>query len=162
MKAAIRAIGAALLLTAMAGCQGASLMEIVQKQGEARTAKAITAFSFASPPATGTIDENAKTISVKVPYGTNVTALVATFTTTGSSVQVGFKVQVSGVTENNFTNPLNYTVTDGNGYSANYTVTVTVTVSLSGKAITAFSFVSPAATRTTNENAKTIAVTVPT
>jgi len=150
MKAAIQAIGAALLLTAMAGCQGASLMEIVQKQGEARTAKAITAFSFASPPATGTIDENAKTISVKVPYGTNVTALVATITTTGSSVQVGFKVQVSGVTENNFTNPLNYTVT------------VTVTVNLSGKAITAFSFVSPAATGTTNENAKTIAATVPT
>jgi hypothetical protein len=40
-------------------------------------AKAISTFSFASLAATGTIDENAKTIAVSVPAGTNVTALAS-------------------------------------------------------------------------------------
>ena len=56
----------------------------------ASPAKAITAFSFQglSSPATGVIDETAHTIAVQVLFGTNVTALIATFTTTGSSVTV--------------------------------------------------------------------------
>ena len=41
------------------------------------TAKAITAFSFASPTATGVITESTHTIAVSVPTGTDVTALVA-------------------------------------------------------------------------------------
>ena len=50
------------------------------------SAKAITAFSFRlSPAVTGTINEAAHTIALTVPFGTNVTALVATFTTTGAS-----------------------------------------------------------------------------
>ncbi len=122
--------------------------------------KAITAFSFASPPATGTIDENAKTIAMTVPFGTDVTALVATFTTTGASVKVGSTVQVSGTTANNFTSPVIYTVTAADGSTASYTVTVTVALS-SAKAITAFSFASPPRLGTIDENAKTIAVTVP-
>ncbi|MSW34737.1 MAG: hypothetical protein F2845_07165, partial [Actinobacteria bacterium] len=54
----------------------------------ANPAKAITAFSFAglSPTVTGTINESAKTIALTVPYGTSVTSLVSTFTTTGASV----------------------------------------------------------------------------
>jgi hypothetical protein len=126
MKAAIQVLGAALLLNALAACQGAYLMEFMQGQGEAQTAKAITAFRFASPAATGTINENAKTIAVTVPYGTNVTALVATFTTTGSSVKVGSTVQVSGTTANNFTSPVIYTVTAADGSTVSYVVTVTV------------------------------------
>jgi len=122
--------------------------------------KAITAFSFTSPAATGTIDENAKSISVTVPNGTNITALAATFTTTGASVNVGLTVQMSGTTANDFTNPVTYTVTAADGTTATYTVTVTIAAS-PAKAITAFSFTSPAATGTINENAKTIAVTVP-
>src|ERR1700690_1370941 len=51
----------------------------------AATAKAITAYSFVGfPGAAGTIDEAAKTIALTVPNGTAVTALVATFTTTGT------------------------------------------------------------------------------
>jgi hypothetical protein len=88
--------------------------------------KAITAFSFASPAATGTIDEVAKTIAVTVPYVPSVSALVATFITTGSSIQVGSTTQVSGVTANDFTNPVVYKVTAENNSTANYTVTVTV------------------------------------
>jgi hypothetical protein len=89
------------------------------------SAKAITAFSFTSPSVTGTISETAKTIAVTVPADTSVTALVATFTTTGSSVKVGLTVQASGATSNNFTNPETYTVTAADGTSQAYIVTVT-------------------------------------
>ena len=72
----------------------------------------ITAFSFASPAATGVIDQVAKTIAVSVPSGTSVSALVASFTTsTLASVAVGPSAQVSGTTPNNFSSPVTYTVT---------------------------------------------------
>jgi hypothetical protein len=51
----------------------------------AGTTKAITAFSLAGAP--GVINEAAKTIAVTVPSGTSVTAMVATFTTTGLGVR---------------------------------------------------------------------------
>jgi hypothetical protein len=88
------------------------------------SAKAITIFSFTNPTATGTIDESAKTILVNVPSGTNVTALMATFITTGKSVMVGNTIQVSEITLNNFTNPVTYTVIAADGSTQNYTVTV--------------------------------------
>lgn len=87
------------------------------------TAKAISAFSFTNSSATGIIDDNAKTISVTVPYGTDVTALVATFTTYGI-VKVGSTFQVSGTTANNFTSPVVYSVVMADGTTAEYTVTV--------------------------------------
>jgi hypothetical protein len=90
------------------------------------SAKAITAFSFTSLAATVAIDEYMKIIKVTVPYGTDVTALVATFTTTGSSVKVGSTVQVSGTTANNFTSPVIYTVKAADGSTASYKVTVIV------------------------------------
>ena len=126
------------------------------------TAKATTAFSFAGLTGTaGTIDEAAKTIAVTVPTGTDVTALVATFATTGSAVKVGATVQTSGVTPNDFTNPVAYTITDANGDSVTYTVTVTA-AALSAKAMTAYSFAGfVGAAGTIDEAAKTIAVTVP-
>jgi hypothetical protein len=89
---------------------------------------AITKFSFANPTVTGIIDENAKTISVTVPLGTNVTSLVATFTTTGANVKVGSTVQVSGTTSNDFTKPVVYIVTAANGTTTTYTVTINVGV----------------------------------
>jgi hypothetical protein len=89
-------------------------------------ALAITSFSFPSVGAGGTIDENAKTIAVTVPFGTDVTTLVATFTSTGQSVRVGSTLQVSGVTANDFSSPVTYTVTATDGSTANYTVTVSV------------------------------------
>ncbi|MCK9418442.1 MAG: SBBP repeat-containing protein [Nitrospirae bacterium] len=126
----------------------------------AATTKAITAFSFTSPASTGIINESAKTISVTVPYGTNVTALVATFTTTGASVKVGITLQLGGTTPNDFTSTVTYTVTAADSSTATYTVTVTIAAS-SAKTITAFSFSSPVATGVINEITKTISVTVP-
>jgi hypothetical protein len=88
------------------------------------SAKAITAYSLAG--VSGIINEVAKTISVTLPTGTNVTALVATFQTTGTSVLVGAAVQTSGTTANNFTSPVAYTVTAGDTTTTTYTVTVTL------------------------------------
>ncbi len=89
------------------------------------SANALTAFSFANPEAAGSIDEAARTVAVAVTAGTDVTALVATFSTTGTSVAVGTTVQVSGETANDFTGPVEYAVTAADGSTATYTVTVT-------------------------------------
>ena len=89
-----------------------------------QSSKAITAYSIVSPSATGTI--TGTSIAVLVPHGTIVTALAAYFTTTGVSVKVGSTAQSSGVTTNNFTNPVVYIVTAADGSTQNYTATVTV------------------------------------
>jgi len=126
----------------------------------ASTAKAITAFGFLSPAALGTVMEGSHAIDVTVPFGTNVTALVATFSTDGASVKAGSIVQVSGTTPNDFTSPFAYTVLAADGSAQNYVVTVTIAPS-SAKAITAFGFLSPAVFGTITEASHTIDVTVP-
>ncbi len=120
------------------------------------SSKAISAFSILG--VNGTIDETAKTIHVSLPYISSVTALVATFSTTGSSVNVGGTVQSSGTTANNFTGSVVYRVTAADDSYADYTVTVTV-ASDSACEITAFSILGVAGT--INESAKTINLTVP-
>jgi hypothetical protein len=105
-------------------------------------AKEITAFSFPSAPATGVIDGT--NISVTVPGGTDITALVATFSATGASVKVGETTQTSEGTPNNFTEPVTYRVTAADSSYRDYIVTVTISSS-SEKAITEFSFPSAGA-----------------
>ncbi len=120
------------------------------------SAKAMTAYSLAG--VTGTINETAKTISVSMPYGTTVSSLVATSTTTGVGETVGSVAQTSGSTANDFTSPVAYTVTAADSSTAIYTVTVTV-ASSSAKAMTAYSLAGVPGT--INETAKTISVTMP-
>jgi ice-binding like protein len=147
-----------LLVAFVAGCGGSDTAAQNSAQPSALTsAKAITAYSLNG--ATGTIDETAKTIAVTMPYGTDVTALVATSTTTGASVTAGTAVaQTSGTTPNDFTGPVVYTVTAADGSTATYTVTVTMALN-DAKAITAYSLAGVAGT--IDETAKSIAVTVP-
>ncbi|MDP2630749.1 MAG: S8 family serine peptidase, partial [Candidatus Uhrbacteria bacterium] len=83
-------------------------------------AKIITALSFSDPVAVGTIDENNHTISVVVPFGTNVSALVPAIIKTGALI-----VPASGV-QQDFSNPATYLVTAMNGSTQSYVVTVTV------------------------------------
>jgi hypothetical protein len=143
-----------LLVSFVAGCAGNDTA--TQGTVTPNSSKAITAYSFAG--VAGKVNEAAKTIAVTMPFGTNVTALVATFTTTGTSVKVGTAGQVSGTTANNLTSPVAYTVTAADSTTATYTVTATV-ASISAKAITAYSFAG--GTGTIDETAKTIAVTMP-
>lgn len=118
--------------------------------------KALTSYSLNGSP--GTIDETGKTISVTVPNGTNVTALVASFTTTGAGVKAGAVAQTSATTANDFTVPVAYTVTAADNTTDTYIVTVTV-ASNSAKAITSYSL--NGAPGTINETQKTILATVP-
>jgi len=76
----------------------------------------------------GTINQTLGTIAVAAVAGTTVTSLVATFTlSTGATAKVGANAQSSGSTTNNFTNPVEYTITAEDGVTTKtYTVTVTV------------------------------------
>ncbi len=96
--------------------------------------RSITSYSLNGT--TGVINDT--NIAVEVPYGTDISSLVATYVTTGASVTVGSTAQVNGTTPNNFTSPVVYTVTAANGLTKNYNVTVT-TATASDNAITAFS-----------------------
>ncbi|MFA6127811.1 MAG: T9SS type A sorting domain-containing protein [Bacteroidales bacterium] len=127
----------------------------------------ITDFRFAGfpVPAVGTIDENAGTISIVIPYSAPSTNLIASFSHSPfSSVRIGTVAQVSGVTPNNFTNPVTYQVIAESGAVRNYVVTV-VKGPLSGeKSILSFNFEAqfePDIVGVINEAAKTITLTVP-
>ncbi len=144
---------ALLLVVFVAGC-GSS-----HNNAAPSSAKAITTYSLLG--VAGTIDETAKTISVALPSGTNKTALIATFTSTGAIVTVGTTtpiLQTSGTTTNNFTGSVVYKVTAADSTTASYTVTVTVALS-SAKAITAYSINGVAGA--INTTTKAITVTLP-
>ncbi len=80
--------------------------------------------SFSINNHAGTINGN--NINVALPVGTNLNLLVATFTTTGSYVTVGGSLQISGTTENNYTNPITYVVHAADGSTNSYTVTTSM------------------------------------
>lgn len=106
-------------LSVIASCGGGS-------DSSLSNSKQITAFSFTSPAAIGTIDQSARTIAVSVPSGTDMTALIASYTTTGQSVTIGSTTQASSFTPNNFTSPVIYRVKAADGSYQDYTVKVTV------------------------------------
>ena len=112
----------------------------------ASSAKALTAFAFPSAlnSSAGLSSDVTATIigtevTATVPFGTDVTALIAAFSTTGASVNVDGTIQVSGVTANDFTNVVVYTVTAADSSTQVYTAKITIAAS-SAKALTAFAF----------------------
>jgi len=117
----------ATLLMVITACGGGGGGDIAPTPTPTSSEKAITTFSIAG--SVGTIDETEKTIEVGRPFGTNVTSLVATFTTTGNSIKVGSTPQISGTTANDFTHPVQYSVVAADDTSVKYTVTVTVSAS---------------------------------
>ena len=92
--------------------------------------KEITAYSLSNVACN--INQTNKTISVIMPYGTNITSLIASFTAPNATVKIGAIQQVSGSSTNNFTSPLIYIVTAVDGSTANYTVTVSVAATPTG------------------------------
>ena len=85
-------------------------------------------FTVPSQVGESTINSTTKTVAINMPFGSNVTALVATFTTSPnvSAVKIGTKLQVSGTTPNNFTAPVVYRIIGGDLEVEDWTVTLTV------------------------------------
>lgn len=72
----------------------------------------------------GVINSTEKTISLIVPYGTNVTSLIATWEITGRNVSVGGFNQENSVTPNDYSNLLEFVVSAPDGSTTIYTVSV--------------------------------------
>lgn len=93
-----------------------------------RLKETATAFELEDVSTSSTIDQAAKTITVTVPFGTDVTNLTAAFSASPhSTVKVNGADQKTEETVNNFSDPVTYTVTADDGSSVTYTVTVNVT-----------------------------------
>ena len=118
------------------------------------TSKNINSFKFANLAVVGKVNSSSHTVALTVPYGTDVTTLTPTISIDGSSVS-----PVSGVAQN-FTSPVTYTVTASDTSAQTYTVNVT-TAPNTDTTITSFNLASPAATGIIDNNAHTVALTVP-
>ena len=132
-KALTAAAGMLFILTAFTGCDNSA-------SAAKSTEKSITSFSFtqalnsnlSAAEVDGVIDESGKTISVQV-NGNALPNLIATFSmSAGAKVEVAGVPQESGVTSNNFSNPVTYTVTAEDGSTEAYVVSVTSTVAVPG------------------------------
>jgi hypothetical protein len=120
-------------------------------------------FECITPVAVGSIDKTAHTVLLTVPYETDVTALVSTFTLTdGTAAKVSATEQVSGTTPNNFTNPVTYTLTK-NTTNQDWIVTVTKPAPTTGKDIITFKFegLTPIVTGIVDPANKTVSLEVP-
>ncbi len=115
--------------------------------------KDITSFGFVSPAIKGSI--SGSNIAVTVPFGTDVTSLVATFSSSGSSVSVSGVSQVSGSSTNNFSSTVSYTVTAADTSTKVYSVTVTIAASVNS-AIVNGSFQSGTITNVINTSTATL------
>ncbi|MGM0624498.1 MAG: choice-of-anchor J domain-containing protein [Bacteroidota bacterium] len=98
-------------------------------------------YSFAEQTGAAVIDDVNHTIDVEVGNGTDLTALVADFTiSTAATATVAGTTQESGVTANDFTSPVTYTVTAEDGTTQDWVVTVTEAPILSETDIIDYSF----------------------
>lgn len=108
----------------------AGLFIACKKEDKRGKLAGITEFSIPSVTVPFTVDHSLLKIwnVDSLPFQSDVSALVAAFEKVpGATVKVGTVLQESGVTANNFTNPVVYTVTSENGATVrSYTVEVNV------------------------------------
>jgi len=107
------------------------------------SSSAFTSFSFQQTgnpiPVTSTAAIQGTSIALFLPPGTNLNALTATFSVTGNgTVTVNGVAQQSGVTKNDFSAPVIYTVSLPGGSKQNYSVTVTTGISAIDQNVAAF------------------------
>ena len=120
-------------------------IETVSYVIEKSSAKEITSFSFVNPAVKATIDQN--TISATLPFGTDISKLVANFTVSNlASLSINGVPQISGQTQNDFTNTVSYTVTAEDGSKQEYIVKIIIAPNTKSNAneILSFGFVNPA------------------
>lgn len=83
-------------------------------------------YSFTEQTGAAIINAENHTISIEVDYGTDLTSLVATFLISeNASVKIVSTDQVSGVTANDYSSPVNYIITAEDETEQTWTVTVT-------------------------------------
>jgi|GEM_PF-1360617 len=121
----------------------------------------ISTFVLEGQVGEATIDSENHTVDLTVPYGTDVTALVATFTLTPwESILVGGVEQVSGETVNNFTNPVTYTVIAVDISPQDWTVNVHVAAQIPAYMVTPSAgtggTINPNTPQTVSQNATTV------
>jgi len=93
-------------------------------------AKAITSFTLDGE--TSVINQEAGTITTSFPETKSITALIASFATTGESVTVDGTEQVSGASVNDFSSDQVYRVYAEDGSVKDYTVSVTRSAEIAG------------------------------
>ena len=135
MKRRFRIESAAVLVAAflfLASCHNPLMNAVIAKVASDQ-AKTIGVFGFAAAnnaklyvDVNGIPDSSGHNISIQVPKWVPLNTLVATFQFQGKSIMVGNTPQVSGVTPNDFTNPVTYVVTPASGTPVKYTITATV------------------------------------
>ncbi|MGE0090819.1 MAG: T9SS type A sorting domain-containing protein, partial [Bacteroidales bacterium] len=105
-----------------------------------KTGTDILEYSFALQTEPATIDDVNHTVDIEVALGTSLTNLVATFTLSdGATAKIGAVVQESGITANDFSSEVIYTVTAEDASAQDWAVNVTVaTTQSSAKDITSF------------------------
>lgn len=99
-------------------------------------------FEGIDPVVVGLIDKDAKTVTATVPFATDLTSLVATYTVNeGTMVKIGETSQESGVTANDFTNPVVYSLSTEDGSTGiEWIVTLTKEAPSTAKDIVSFRF----------------------
>ena len=145
MKDLLKSIGMTALLCFAIGCQP----PVAPNVGPSSSKRLMT-FAVRTPYVTdtgsgartvsGVIDENNHTVTVDAPGGSDVSSTWANFSFTGKSLLVNGTAQQSGVTLNDFTAPVTYTVVAADDSTQDYTVTVNVAPN-NWKTITAFDFI---------------------
>ena len=117
----MRRVGIFILLTLKLSCTGWGDFWDRRPKTQA-SPKAITSFSLPALALTGNIKQSVITLFAEATN--TVSPQAAVFTTTGKKVLVGGVEQVSGVTLNDFTSPVTYTVVAEDGTTFEYLVMV--------------------------------------
>ncbi|MEP1779247.1 LamG-like jellyroll fold domain-containing protein, partial [Reichenbachiella sp.] len=119
-------------------------------------------YSFTEQVGPATVDDVNHTIDIEVGYGTDLTALISTFTlSAGASAKVNLTDQISGTTVNDFTNVVTYTITAEDGSTTQvWTVTVSKSPPNSETDITALSFTEQTGSAVIDNTLHTISINV--
>ncbi|MEA3283787.1 MAG: lectin like domain-containing protein [Synergistota bacterium] len=104
-----------------------------------RSDKDFTSYCLPGQIGDSSIDTSEATVSVDLEYGTDISALAASFDLSGGAfAAVGGIEQISGVTVNDFTSPVVYTVTAEDGSSRPWTVSTAI-APRTGKSVISYS-----------------------
>ena len=144
------------VIYALTGSDGITSIFTTTVTVASSNAKLLTSFSLNGISAT--IYPLTNTIGVVMPFGTDVSSLIDTFTTSGTSVSANGSIQVSGVTSGNYSSPVVYVISAADTTTSSYTVTVTVAPS-DAKLLTSFSL--NGVTGTINSATQAISVVMP-